>query len=198
VHDGAPEGGVVSVLFVAALPEETAALPPDLAVLHVGVGKVQAAATLARHLATVGDDVDLVVNLGTAGGLHRQRIGDIVEVARVHQHDFDQHGVSRFVGRELPGGPLALPGPPDATGRLATGDRVILDPADRERLARDADVVDMEGYAIAAVAAAFGVDAWITKAVSDAADSDAVVTWREALARCAAALAGWVEQRGLR
>jgi adenosylhomocysteine nucleosidase len=188
----------VSVLFVAALPEETAALPAGAPCLHLGVGKVQAAATLAHHLATVGRDVELVVNLGTAGGLHRQRIGDIIEVARVHQHDFDQPGVSRFVGRELPGGPLELPGPPGAAGRLATGDRVILDPADRERLAQDADVVDMEGYAVAAVAAAFGIDAWITKAVSDAADTDAVVTWREALARCAVALAAWVDERGLR
>lgn len=187
----------MSVLFVAALPEETAALPAGVAVLHVGVGKVQAAAALAHHLATAGDGVDLVVNLGTAGGLRGQHIGHIVEVARVHQHDFDQPGVSRFVGRELPGGPLDLPGPAGATGRLATGDRVILDPAERERLARHADVVDMEGYAVAAVAAAFGVDAWITKAVSDAADGDALVTWREAMARCAAVLAGWADERGL-
>ena len=186
------------VLFVAALPEETASLPAGAPVLHVGVGKVQAAATLAHHLATAGRDVDLVVNLGTAGGLRDQRIGDIVEVARVHQHDFDQRGVSRFVGRELPGGPLDLPGPPGAAGRLATGDRVILDAADRARLASDADVVDMEGYAIAAVAAAFGVDAWITKAVSDAADADALVSWRDAMARCAAALAAWADERGLR
>jgi adenosylhomocysteine nucleosidase len=198
VHDDAPEGGDVSVLFVAALPEETAALSAGAPVLHVGVGKVQAAATLAHHLATVGRDVDLVVNLGTAGGLREQRIGDIVEVARVHQHDFDQPGVSRFVGRELPGGPLDLTGPPGATGRLATGDRVILDPTDRERLARDADVVDMEGYAIAAVGAAFGVDVWITKAVSDAADGDALIAWRDAMASCAAALAAWVDERGLR
>jgi adenosylhomocysteine nucleosidase len=187
----------VTVLFVAALPEETAALPADAPVLHVGVGKVQAAATLARHLATDGRDVDLVVNLGTAGGLRGQDIGDLVEVARVHQHDFDQPGVSRFVGRELPGGPLDLHGPPGAAGRLATGDRVILDADERARLAADADVVDMEGYAIAAVAATFGVDAWITKAVSDAADGDALVTWREAMDRCAEALARWVDQRGL-
>jgi adenosylhomocysteine nucleosidase len=187
----------VSVLFVAALPEETAALPAAAPVLHVGVGKVQAAASLARHLATDGRDVDLVVNLGTAGGLRGQGIGDLVEVARVHQHDFDQQGVSRFVGRELPGGPLDLPGPPGATGRLATGDRVILDAGDRARLAADADVVDMEGYAVAAVAAAFGVDVWITKAVSDAADGDALLTWREAMARCAAALAAWADDRGL-
>jgi adenosylhomocysteine nucleosidase len=174
-----------------------AALPPSAPVLHLGVGKVQAATALAHHLATVGRGVRLVVGLGTAGGLGAQSIGDLVEVARVHQHDFDQPGVSRFIGREVPGGPLDLPGPPGASGRLATGDRVIMDPAERTRLAADADVVDMEGYAVAAVGAAFGVEVWLTKAVSDAADGAAVVTWRDALDRCSDALAGWAADRGL-
>lgn len=187
----------MSVLFVAALPEEVAALPPSVPVLLLGVGKVQAAAALAHHLATADRAVDLVVGLGTAGGLGAQAIGDVVEVARVHQHDFDQVGVSRFVGREVPGGPLDLAGPAGATGRLATGDRVIMDPAERARLAADADVVDMEGYAVAAVGAAFGVDVWLTKAVSDAADGAAVTTWREALDRCSRALAAWAAGRGL-
>jgi adenosylhomocysteine nucleosidase len=187
----------VSVLFVAALPEEVAALPPSAPVLHLGVGKVQAATTLAHHLATAGADVELLVGLGTAGGLGDQTVGAIVEVARVHQHDFDQPGVSRFVGREVPGGPLTLPGPAGATGRLATGDRVVVDPTERARLAVDADVVDMEGYAIAAVGAAFGRTVWLTKAVSDAADADAVTSWHAALDRCSRALAAWASDRGL-
>jgi adenosylhomocysteine nucleosidase len=187
----------VSVLIVAALPEETAALPPHADVLHLGVGKVQAATSLARHLATCGADVELIVNLGTAGGLGGQAVGDVVEVARVHQHDFDQPGVSRFVGRELPGGPLTLPGPAGAGGRLATGDRVIVDAAARAALAADADVVDMEGYAVAAVGAAFGIETWLVKAVSDAADDQALVSWRDALTRCSQALAAWADGHGI-
>lgn len=179
-------------LFVAALPEETAALPSDVEVLHVGVGKVQAATVLATRLAA--SPADLVVNLGTAGGLHGQRIGEVVEVARVHQHDFDHLAVGSFVGRAVAGGPLDLDGPPGATGRLATGDRVIVSEHERAALAEHADLVDMEGYAIAATARAFGCDVWLVKAVSDGADGDAVGTWRDALERCAHELAAWVDR----
>jgi adenosylhomocysteine nucleosidase len=185
----------VKVLFVAALPEESARLPADVEVLHLGVGKVQAATTLAARLASA--PVDLVVNVGTAGGLHGQRLGEIVEVGRVHQHDFDHVGVGAFVGRPVPGGPLALSGPPGAAGRLATGDRVIVSAADRAALAEQADVVDMEGYAVAATARAFGRDVWIVKAVSDGADADAVGTWRDALELCARRLGDWVQAQGL-
>jgi adenosylhomocysteine nucleosidase len=185
----------VRVLFVAALPEESARLPADVEVLHLGVGKVQAAAALAARLAAA--PVDLVVNLGTAGGLHGQRLGEIVEVARVHQHDFDHVAVGAFVGRPVPGGPLELSGPPGAVGRLATGDRVVVSAADRAALAEHADVVDMEGYAVAATARAFGRDVWIVKAVSDGADADAVGTWRDTLELCAQRLATWAEAHGL-
>jgi adenosylhomocysteine nucleosidase len=178
-------------LFVAALPEESAALQADVPVLHLGVGKVQAATTLAARLAA--DPVDLVVNLGTAGGLHGQPLAEVVEIAEVRQHDFDHVAVGRFVGRPVPGGPIALDGPARATGRLATGDRVIVSERDRTTLAEVADVVDMEGYAVAATALAFERDVWLVKAVSDGADDEAIASWRDALDHCAVALAGWAD-----
>jgi len=161
----------------------------------LGVGKVQAAAALAALLAD--DPADLVVNVGTAGGLHGQPLGTVVEVGRVHQHDFDHDGVTRFVGRPVPGGPIELPGPAGATGRLATGDRLISSPRTRAALARHADVVDMEGYAVAAVAGALGREVWLTKAVSDSADEDMVGTWHDTLRTCGERLAAWAEGRGL-
>ena len=186
----------MSTLFVAAIEEETAALSRAADVVHVGVGKVQAATTLARVLAERGDMIDLVVNLGTAGGLHAQPLGTIVEVARVHQHDLDVAGIVDLLGRRMPGGPIDVAAPAGTTGRLATGDRLIADPADRARLALDADVVDMEGYAIAAVCRAFDVPLRIVKAVSDGADGDAATTWHDALERCAQDLAAWVAHHG--
>jgi adenosylhomocysteine nucleosidase len=182
-------------LFVAALREELAALPADADVLELGVGKVQAAVTLATYLAS--SPVELVVNVGTAGGLQGQRVGDVVEIATVHQHDFDHQGVGAFVGRPVPGGPLRLTGPVGATGRLATGDRVIATAEERAALARHADVVDMEGYAVAATAMAFGRQVWLAKAVSDGADADAMGSWRQAIDVCAHQLAAWAQQRGL-
>lgn len=183
------------VLFVAALEEETEALAAHAEVVHLGVGKVQAAAALAARLAT--DPCDLVVNLGTAGGLHGQPIGEVVEIGTVHQHDFDHAGMSAFVGRALPGGPLAVDGPPGATGRLATGDRLITSAATRAQLAATADVVDMEGYAVAATARAFGREVWLAKAVSDTAGDQVALEWPEALARCSRSLAAWAVERGL-
>jgi adenosylhomocysteine nucleosidase len=185
----------VTVLFVAALEEEARSLGAHVEVCHLGVGKVQAAAALAARLAR--DPCELVVSVGTAGGLQGQPIGQVVEVATVHQHDFDHAGVSAFVGRELPGGPLRLDGPPGAAGRLATGDRLITSTGARQRLAVAADVVDMEGYAVAATARAFGRQVWITKAVSDHAGEEVAVQWPEALERCSAALLAWAASRGL-
>ena len=182
----------MSVLFVAALEEESAALAEHLDVHHLGVGKVQAAAALARALAD-RPGTELVVNLGTAGALADLPVESVLPVGVVHQHDFDRAGVSAFVGRPMPGGPITLPGPTGATARLATGDRVVVDPAQRAALAADADLVDMEGYAVAAVCARFDVPAWLIKAVSDRADQDAVTDWPTTVSRCAQHLAAWVD-----
>ncbi|MBW3577687.1 MAG: nucleoside phosphorylase [Actinobacteria bacterium] len=186
----------MSVLFVSALPEELAAIGGRARVLHVGVGKLQAAVTLAHHLATTREPVSLVVNAGTAGTLREHRVGDLVEVATVVQHDFDHEALSALVGRPLPGGPIELSGAPGADAWLATGDRFITDPVERARLARRADLVDMEGYAVAATCIRFGVPARIVKCVSDTADLDADISWREALDVASHKLAQWAAQRG--
>lgn len=186
----------VSVLFVSALPEETAALAPHARVLHTGAGKVQAATALAHRLAAE-PDIDLVVNVGTAGSLGDHGLGDVIEVATVSQHDFDQPALSALAGRALPGGPIRVDGPEGASGRLATGDCFIADPAERARLARTADLVDMEGYAVAAVCRRFGVRVWITKSVSDTADADAALSWRQTLDMASERLGAWAHRRGL-
>lgn len=187
----------MEVLFVAALAEEGEAMASSAEVLHLGVGKVQAAATLARHLAGLDAFPELVVNVGAAGALGDQHLGEVHAVSRVHQHDFDHAGVSAFVGRPLPGGPIALPGPSDARARLATGDRVILSSHDRDVLAGDADLVDMEGYAVAAVCRQFGVPVWLVKAISDGADDDAAMSFHRTLELCSRRLAEWAQERGL-
>jgi adenosylhomocysteine nucleosidase len=185
----------METLFVAALPEEAAHLAREVDVLLLGVGKVQAATTLAARLAS--SPVELVVNLGTAGGLHGQHVGEVLEIGTVHQHDFDHVAVGSFVGRPVAGGPLRLGGPAGASARLATGDRLIASDEERTALAEHADVVDMEGYAVAATALAFGREVWLVKAVSDGADAEAVGSWRDALERCSRQLAGWAETHGL-
>lgn len=185
------------VLFVSALPEESAAISAHAPVLHTGAGKVQAAAVLGHHLAAHRSEVELVVNVGTAGALGHHGVGDVAEVAVVSQHDFDHVALSALVGRPLPGGPLRLEGPAGASARLATGDRFVADPAERVRLAQRADLVDMEGYAVAATCVRFAVPVWITKCVSDAADDDAEMSWRQTLDMASDRLARWAGRRRL-
>lgn len=187
----------MDVLLVAALEEETVGFPDDVEVVHLGVGKVQAAATLAAVLADRARP-DLVVNVGTAGGLRGQPQATVVSVGRVLQHDLDVDGLSAFVGRPLPGGPLVLDAGPFEVGdaTLATGDHLVLDAGARDGLATRAEVVDMEGYAIAAVCAAQGIAVRMLKAVSDGADEGAVDDWHATLARCSAALVAALQARG--
>ncbi|MCD0452326.1 nucleoside phosphorylase [Actinocorallia sp. API 0066] len=172
-------------LLVVAADEEATYLDHELPVLLTGVGKVNAAvavaAVLARHTPAE------IVNLGTAGAL-RPGVHGTHEVARVIQHDLDGEGITALTGR-LTGEPLELA--PDGLV-LATGDVFVSVEAVRVRLAADAHLVDMEGYAVAAAARAAGVPVRLVKHVSDGADDESASTWKEAVDACARDLAAWV------
>ncbi len=92
------------------------------------------------------------------------------------------------------GAPIAVGDPKGPT--LATGDLFVSDPVARERLARSADLVDMEGYALATAARLAGVPIRLVKHVSDEAGAGADRTWRESVDGCARELAEWAHERG--
>ncbi|KXK60551.1 nucleoside phosphorylase [Micromonospora rosaria] len=172
-------------LLVLALAEEAAYLDPDLPVLLTGMGKVNATIALAATLAR-GPLPASVVNLGTAGALHTGWTGTH-EVGRVLQHDLDSAVLHALTGQVV-GAPLTLTG----TGPvLATGDQFIADEQARARLAEDAHLVDMEGYALAATAQRFGLPIRLVKHVSDGAGEGAGHTWQESVDGCAKILAQW-------
>lgn len=173
-------------LLVAALAEEALYFGEDLPVLLTGVGKVCASAAVTRLLAS-GPPPAEIINLGTAGALKSGRAG-IHEISAVLQHDFDSAGIHALTGHCF-GQPISL----SASGPvLATGDVFVSDPVLRAALASRADLVDMEGYAVAAAATAFGVPVKIVKHVSDEADGSAVRSWQSAVDECAQALAAWL------
>jgi len=150
-------------LLVVALEEEATHLHvSDLPVLVTGVGKVNAAIAVALTLADASPSA--VVNLGTAGALRDDVAGTHV-VGTVVQHDLDDDALFGLTGMRF-GEPVRLA---DAGLTLATGDVFVSDPATRERLARTADLVDMEGYAVALAARAAGVPVTLVKQVSDRA-----------------------------
>jgi nucleoside phosphorylase len=172
-------------LVVAATAVEAAHVPSGLEVLVTGIGKTAAATALARHLASRADLADLVVvNLGTAGALHDGHEG-LYEIGTVLNHDINADAI-RALGHD-PRERLVIGG---SATVLATGDVFVTDPVVRTRLAEQAHLVDMEGYAVAYVAGEFGVPLRIVKHVSDNADAGAM-EWVALVDRSARILGEW-------
>lgn len=187
-------------LLVVALPEEAAHLDGRLPVLLTGMGKLNAGLALASVLAGPVRPSE-VVNLGTAGAL-REGLTGTHRVAAVIQHDLDDVMLTALTGHAS-APPLTL-APLEANGAgpgavagaaagpvLASGDRFVSDEADRAQLALRADLVDMEGYAVAAAAQRAGVPVRLVKHVSDAAGDGADLTWQDSVDACARLLAAW-------
>ena len=172
-------------LLVVALEEEATHLHvSELPVLVTGVGKVNAAIAVASILAETSPT--RVVNLGTAGALHDGMVGTHV-IGSVVQHDLDDEAIFGLSGLHF-GEPVDLGDGP----RLVTGDTFVNDAATRDRLAEQADLVDMEGYAVARAAVHAGVPVTLVKQVSDNADESAGRSWRQTVDDCAELLGAWV------
>lgn len=176
-------------LLVVAMHEEAVHLRTEVPVLVTGPGKVRAATAVAALLARTRPAY--VVNLGTAGGL-RAGLDGVHEIGTVLQHDFDDEGLFELTGQHF-GAPLELGAGPV----LATGDRFVSGGPVREALAARADLVDMEGYAVAAACLAAGVPVRLVKLVSDDAGEDAHRTWAESVGEHAETLAAWVRAQAL-
>jgi adenosylhomocysteine nucleosidase len=178
-------------LIVMALPQESrgrlerAGADP----LFTGVGKVNAAAVLARRLAEIrcaGSSLPLVVNLGTAGS-RALPPHSLVACNRFSQRDMDVTGL---------GFPLGVT-PFDATPAIiefpavfvqlpqtlcSTADSFATGP-------HDGDVVDMEAFALARVCVAEGARFACAKYVTDSADGDSAAHWEAALEAASLAFA---------
>lgn len=173
------------VLVVSATHAEAAHVPPGTDLLITGIGKVRAAAAVARRLA-VGD-YGRVVNIGTSGAL-RDGYRGLYTPSRVLEHDISAAelaamGYHQRDEWDVPGG--------DGTV-LATGDMFVTEPAHRERLARRAELVDMEGAAIVQVCEEFAVPVRLVKVVSDDAD-DSAYDWPSVIDAAARELGEWLD-----
>lgn len=170
-------------LVVAATEVEAAHVPAGLPVAIVGIGKVPSAH--ATTLAVAQHRPSVVVNIGTAGSL----VGHdgLFVPSRVLNHDLSAAAL-RALGID-PQDELEIA---DGDGSvLATGDTFVTDPVVRDALAQRAELVDMEGYAIAFVAARTGVPCRLVKHVSDQAD-DSALDWLDAVDASARVLGQWL------
>lgn len=173
------------LLIVMALPQESRgrleAAGAD--VLYTGVGKVNAASTLARRLAEIrcGEmPLPQVVNLGTAGsrGLPAHTLA---VCNRFQQRDMDVSGLGFAPGATpFDDAPAILEFP----AVLPLWPQRVCSTADSFATHRhevDGDVVDMEAFALARVCLAERANFGCIKYVTDGADVDSAAHWAAAL-----------------
>jgi adenosylhomocysteine nucleosidase len=178
----------VRFLVVAATKAEAAYVPDQLPMVVTGLGKTAAAVGTARALAGIDLAGLSVVNIGTAGAL-RPGLAGLQLPGIVINHDMNAE-VIRALGYD-PEESLEIEGG-DATV-LASGDVFVADPAVRDQLARRADLVDMEGYAVAYACRQFGVPVRLVKHVSDNAD-EVAPDWAARVDHSAQVLGEWLEE----
>lgn len=154
-----------------------------LVLILTGIGKANAAMAVAHLIHRFNPA--LVCNVGASGATDaRCGLGESYHIARIVEPDRPR--IRSGLPREhlpdlLEGLPLAA---------LATQDRPLRDPAERERIAAHAPLADMEGAAVAQTCRRFGVKCFLFKFVSDTADhrqssdiTDGIERYRDAHAR---------------
>lgn len=175
-------GPITALCVMAAEAEYGPALKARIKPLITGVGPVEAAIATTAALAQLAhaDSLpDLVISLGSAGSQTLDH-GRIYWVDEVTYRDMDATvlgfapGVTPFLGEPasltLASGPQGQP-----YARLATGGSVVSGEAYD---AIDADMVDMETYAVVRAAARFGLPVIGLRGISDGkADLTVLEDW---------------------
>jgi len=175
-------------LVIAATRAEAVHVPAVCRLVVTGLGKTAAAVQTTAALAGLDAGTTRVVNIGSAGAL-RNGVGGLHLPGTVINHDMNADAI-RALGYD-PQEELAVDGG-DGTV-LASGDVFVTDPVVRESLAGRADLVDMEGYAVAYACRRFGVPVRLVKHVSDNADETAL-DWPAMVETSAVALGAWLEE----
>lgn len=169
----------------------------ELVLAQSGIGKVQAAITatmLFDHF-----DVDMIINSGSAAGVAPNlAIGELVLSDRLVYHDVDVTRGGNYELGQIPGHGLYFTadqnvlkivsataeklGLKTINGLIATGDQFVADPNRVAAIKQEFSgvaAVEMEGAAVAQVAASFGKPFLIIRAISDNGDDSATVNFDE-------------------
>ncbi|MEN5364086.1 5'-methylthioadenosine/S-adenosylhomocysteine nucleosidase [Brevundimonas intermedia] len=179
--------GPVSVLCVMAAPAEYGLhLQARIQPLMTGVGPVEAAVVLTAALARLeaaGDLPDLIVSLGSCGSRVLEH-ACVYQASSVAYRDMDASalgfpkGVTPLLHQPaILALPCPIPGVPTAT--LSTGANVV---SGAVYDAIDAEMVDMETWALVRAAQTFGLPLIALRGVSDGrAELKAVEDWTSTL-----------------
>lgn len=168
----------------------------EVILVQSGIGKVNA--TITTVLLVQQFNVDLIINTGTAGGLHKGlKVGDIVIADSLTYHDVDVTGFGYEKG-QMAGMPALYY--PDLQysqlakgvcrqleiepifGQIVSGDQFVNSHEKVAQIAIDfpkAKACEMESTAIAQTAHVMKVPFVIIRAISDAGDDDAAFSFDE-------------------
>lgn len=166
----------MSVLIITALASELkqAELPDDVTVVYSGVGKINAAVATLQAIQT--HKPGLIINFGTAGKINAALDG-LLEIGRVIQRDMTAEPLAPRGHTPFGSRPYEYLSP---TGQYVcgTGDSFVT-AHDPWLVNHHVDVVDMELFAIAAVAHQLGIPWRSFKYITDAANDDAGDHWQD-------------------
>lgn len=175
------------VLYVMAVDAEYGPhLKDRIKPLMTGVGPVEAAVVLTRTLGELSAEralPDLVVSLGSAGAAKLEQT-EVYQAVSVGYRDMDASPLGFEKGRtpflDLPAVvplPLRIPGVPEA--RLSTGANIVSGAAYD---GIDADMVEMETFAVLRACQSFGIPLIALRGISDGkAELKHVNDWTEYL-----------------
>lgn len=180
----------------------------EVVLLQGGVGKVNAA--ICTTLLLTNYQIDMVINIGSAGGLClQQEVGDIVISSEVCQHDFDITAFPDRILGEVPGLPPRIKADLDLikkaknaleklglnyeTGLIVSGDKFVADKKTADYIKnnfKDAKCCEMEAAAIGQTCYKFKTKFIITRSLSDIfGKGDSAVQFDEYLKKAAKASA---------
>ena len=187
----------MSILYVmAAQAEYGPHLRARIAPLMTGVGPVEAAVAVTRALATAPALPKMVVSLGSAGSRVLQQCG-VYQASSVSYRDMDASALGFPKGQTpfldlAPIQPLPLSVPGIAKATLSTGADIVSGAAYDSI---DADMVDMETYAVLRACQVFDVPLIALRGISDGAQELSHVTdWTQYLHVIDERLAAAVDQ----
>lgn len=190
----------IDILFVMAVGQEygprlSAMIDP----LLTGVGPIEAAlmtGTMLQRLHDAGQRPDLVISLGSAGS-RRCAVGSIHQIGTVAWRDMDASrigfakGVTPFLDHPA-AMPLPTPWPDLPVATLSTGANIV---GGDDYAAIDADLVDMETFAILRACQHFAVPMIGLRGVSDGpGELDGINGWTALLGLLDTRLAAAIER----
>jgi len=166
------------ILIVCALEMETQGQLDDYNVIYTGVGKVNAAYKLTRHLVTFGCPKQ-VINFGTAGS-RALPIGELVQCTKFVQRDMDKTALGFKKGETA--------FETDVPRIIEFGDGLICDTGDNfvQDIMKEMamiNVFDMEAYALAKVCYQYNKLPFTSyKYITDNANEKSALDWESNLA----------------